>query len=308
MSALKNLITSLVKVIHGYHDIKTGKTTIDKLQPIDHLLTMSPQELNSTLDKLIEDTAKIQSTRVNFLTYLASIIKDIKFLVDQDEPLSSAEELLVTKVITDLIYHTQQLSPLSHNALFHFQYNKITISAYGFETGYVKITPCTTGDLMRRLFPVPGFTLTSEQYPIIKIQEFVEIMVTEHQSYRLLCQQVNSLKQENTTLTATNHALAQDYRALQLTKKSLQQHLELLQLKRSEERTQASSEEPFAYSPPPSQEPNMLVTLITQAHSFFKKSTSSKEAGRLAEPTIPEMDSPPSKFHSTFGYPNLEID
>src|SRR3990167_9266044 len=140
MSALKKLIHSLVKVIVSYYDIKSGNTTIDKLNPIDKLLEMNPGDLNATLAKIIEETAKIKETRVNFLSYLATIIKDIKPLVDQEEPLTGSELLVVKKTIIDLISHSQQLSPLSHSALFNFEYNGTKISAFGFETGYIKVS------------------------------------------------------------------------------------------------------------------------------------------------------------------------
>ena len=210
MSALKELINSLVDVINRYYDIKSGIRTIDAPRPIDALLEKNPDDLKSTLTNLICEAGKITPTRVNFLTYLTGIIETVNPMIDHQEPLNDSESLLVTKILTDLIYHTQQLSLLSHNTLYRFEFNGIKISAYGFETGYLKNTPCTTGDLMRRVFPVPGITLTPDQFPLAKIEQFVKTMIVDHQNschLLLLKQHVELLQQENTSLKQENERL-----------------------------------------------------------------------------------------------------
>ncbi|OGV43457.1 MAG: hypothetical protein A3F46_00985 [Legionellales bacterium RIFCSPHIGHO2_12_FULL_42_9] len=271
MAALQKLINSLVEVIVGYYDIKSGGNTIDKfieklhpidkLHPLANLLKMTPENLNATLAKTIEETATIKETRVNFLNYLANIIKDVKPLVDQKEPLSDEELCFVKKTLIDLITHCQQLSPLSHSDLYHFEYNGQKIAAFGFETGYIRVSPCTTGDLIRRLFPVPGFTLTSTQYPMSEIKEFVETMVTDHQDYLLS-------GQENAELATKINTLEKENRGLSWKTRSLQHQLDQLSTYEKEEQA-PPSKQATSYS----QYPRKVVSGLFSQVFFHKKSS-----------------------------------
>ncbi len=241
MSKLNVLIAGLIKVIIGYHDIKTGiMQPTQKLRSIDEFLKMEPHELNTAFTQLIASIAKTKESRVNYFEYLTYIIQTIKPLLDHEQALSSSEIDLINDTLTHLIIYTQQLHPLSHNSQVLFKYKEKTISAYGFQAGILRSTLCLTGELMQRYFPDYYLVMNPTEYPAHDIQAIYEQTIAEHQQ-GCYC---SSLRQQNDLL---------------------KQQIELFQKQKSTESPQA----PLRIYSPLHQNHLGVVGLLPPAHRFF---------------------------------------
>src|SRR3990167_2363206 len=276
MSDLKELMNSLIKVIVGYHDIRTGvMQATDKLRSIDTFAIMKSEMLNTTLAHLITNTAKAsKEARVNFLEYLAFIISTIHPCLDHEDPLHDEEITLITKLLTDFIIHIQQLHPLSHNYQYPLTYDGKTILAFGFQGGFLLSTLCLTGELMQRYCPLYYLALSSTEYPLNKIQDTITQAISEHQLLRhslALHHQHELLQQENQALKIESTILMKKNDELSLLNASLQEHLDTLLADVEQESTQSPIPLAAPYAPFRSDSKGGLVGLLSHAQAFFHR-------------------------------------
>ncbi|ETO93577.1 hypothetical protein [Legionella oakridgensis] len=178
MSALPNLLKSLVTAIVRYHARKTAiAREIPEESLVADLLQASCEDINSRLEALIAESTASDATRRPLLNYLLHVIQLIKPVVDGKIPFKEEQAEAFKKQLTQfyidvlLLLNTRQGSQVTLN------YNSTPSQHYGLIKGVWPITSWSVaGNVINELLlPTVDVLYTDDQALVtLKITAFVQ--------------------------------------------------------------------------------------------------------------------------------------